>query len=343
MNVSEKFELIKRNTQEIVSEEELKKLLEEKPMPSGYIGLATTGRVHIGYFIPMMKVKDFLNAGFKFKILFADLHAHLDDKKAPFELLNKRVEYYKKIIKAMLETIGANITNLEFVKGTSFQLEKNYTLDMYRMSANNTLEKCRKAAAGVVRFGDSPKLSGFIYPILQTLDEEYLNVDVQFGGIDQRKILMFARENHPKLGYKPRIAVMTPMLPGLTGSKMSASDKKSKIDLLDDEKTVVKKINSAFCPEKEIENNGVIAFVEHVLMVLLKDNNQSFLIERPEKFGGNKEYSSFEELKKDYLTGALHPMDLKQGVARELNKLLKPVRKKMIGEEKLIQEAFPEN
>jgi tyrosyl-tRNA synthetase len=342
MNVTEKFDLIKRNTQEIVSESELINLLKEKENPGAYIGLATTGRVHIGYFIPMMKVKDFLNAGFKFKILLADLHAHLDDRKTPFELLELRVEYYKKIITVLLESINANTNNLEFIKGSDFELEKKYTLDMYRMAASNTLEKCRKAAAGVVRFGETPKLSGFIYPILQALDEEYLNVDVQFGGIDQRKILMFARENHPKLGYKPRIAVMTPMLPGLTGNKMSASDKKSKIDLMDSIEEINKKINSAFCPEKIIEENGVIAFTEYVLMVLLQDKGKEFLIERPEKFGGNKAYKNYKELEKEYLTGELHPMDLKKAVARELNTLLEPIRKTMISEQKLIQKAFPE-
>ena len=51
----------------------------------------------------------------------------------------------------------------------------------------------------------SSKLSGFMYPILQALDEQYLDVDVQYGGIDQRKILMFARENLPRVGYKERV------------------------------------------------------------------------------------------------------------------------------------------
>ncbi|MBN2127343.1 MAG: tyrosine--tRNA ligase [Candidatus Diapherotrites archaeon] len=342
MNTNERFDLIKRNTQEIVSESELMNLLNEKKVPSAYIGLATTGRVHIGYFIPFMKVKDFIKAGFKFKVLLADLHAHLDDRKTPFELLDLRVEYYKKVITALLESIGADVNKVEFVKGTDFQLQKEYTLDMYRMAAINTLEKCRKAASEVVRFGETPKLSGFLYPILQALDEQYLDVDVQFGGIDQRKILMFARENHPKLGYKPRIAVMTPILPGLTGSKMSSSDKKSKIDLIDSAEEVKKKISSAFCPEKELNENGVMAFMQNVLMVLIEDKGKKFVVERPEKFGGNVSYSNYSELEKDFLEGKLHPMDLKNAVARELNLLLEPIRKKMQSEEKLLKQAFPE-
>src|SRR3989338_8529456 len=193
MDIEERLNLIKRNTQEIITEDELRQLLKEKRHPKAYIGLATTGKIHIGYFIPMIKVGDFLKADFKFTILLADIHAHFYDQKTPFELLDLRVEYYKEIISAMIGSLGIDTKNLEFRKGSDFELEKNYTLDMYRMAALNTLDRTKRAAAGVVRFLENPKLSGFIYPILQTLDEQYMDMDVQYGGIDQRKILAFAR------------------------------------------------------------------------------------------------------------------------------------------------------
>ena len=274
MDIEKRFWLVKRNTQEIITEEELKHLLEEKKHPKGYIGLATTGKIHIGYFIPMMKVGDFLKAGFKFTILLADIHAHLDDQKAPFDLLDLRVRYYKEIISAMISSLGIETQNLEFKKGSDFQLDKNYTLDMYKLSALNTFDRCKRAAAGVVRFGENPKLSGFIYPILQTLDEQYLDADVQYGGIDQRKILAFARENLPRLGYKARIEIMTPMLPGLQGAKMSSSEEKSKIGLLDSPEAVKNKINSAHCPVA-IEDNGVLAFLKYVIMAKKSDSSET--------------------------------------------------------------------
>lgn len=46
---------------------------------------------------------------------------------------------------------------------------------------------------------------------LQALDEEYLHVDAQFGGIDQRKIFTFAEKYLPQLGYAKRIHLMNPM------------------------------------------------------------------------------------------------------------------------------------
>jgi len=136
----------------------------------------------------------------------------------------------------------------------------------FLIAVTSVLNKFSSAASEVVKFGDNPKLSGVIYPIMQSLDEVYLDVDVQYGGVDQRKIFMFSRENLPKLGHKPRVEVMTPMMPGLVGEKMSASDPKTKIDLLDDPKTVEEKINGAFCPEGVVESNGVLAFLKYVII-----------------------------------------------------------------------------
>ncbi len=337
MNAREKFELIKRNTAEIVQEDELMQLLKTKDQPVAYIGNAPTGRIHIGYFFWLSKVADFLKAGFKFKILLADIHAHLDDQKTPWELLDYRVEYYKEVLTGMLEALKVNTKNLEFVRGSDFQLKKEYTLDMYKLAAINTFSRCKRAASEVVRFGEEPKLSGFIYPILQTLDEEYLGADIQFGGMDQRKILMFARENLPKIGYKPRVEILNPLMPSLTGGKMSSSDLKSKIDVLDPEEEVTRKIKSANCAPGEVEGNGMLAFAKHVIIPF----SGQLTIEREEKYGGNSTYEDYETLEKDYAAKKIHPLDLKNAVAKELNILLEPVRKRMAKHKALISKAYP--
>jgi len=337
MTPREKFELIKRNTAEIVQEDELLDLLKKKKQPVAYIGNAPTGRIHIGYFFWLSKVADFLKAGLKFKILLADVHAHLDDQKTPWELLDYRVEYYKETLTGMLEALGISTENLEFVRGSSFQLNKDYTMDMYRLSALNTFSRCKRAASEVVRFGDEPKLSGFIYPILQALDEEYLQTDIQFGGLDQRKILMFARENLPKLGYKARVEIMNPLMPSLSGGKMSSSDEKSKIDVLDSAEDVTRKIKQAHCVTGEVEGNGLLAFVKQVIFPL----KQKFTIERPEKFGGNSEYTDYQSLADDFAAKKVHPLDLKNSLAKELNELLDPVRKRLAKKKNLVAKAYP--
>ncbi|MBU1975143.1 MAG: tyrosine--tRNA ligase [Nanoarchaeota archaeon] len=325
MTPEEKFQLLKRNTQEIVTEAELKKLLRDKEQPAVYLGTAVTGRPHIAYFNWVIKMADFLKAGFKVKLLLADLHGALDQ--TPWDLLQARYDYYSMIIPLMFKAIGQDITNFEIVKGSDLQMNKEYFMDVLKMATNATVHDCNKASSEVVKQTDNPKLAGLLYPIMQALDEQYLDVDVQFGGVDQRKILMFAREYLPKIGYKQRIEFMTPMIPGLQGAKMSASDEASKVDLLDDSKTVKKKLNKAFCEEGVVEDNGVLAFTKYVLFTLKGDRGEEFVIERPEKWGGNLVYKDYETLEKDYTEKKLHPQDLKGGVAIEVDKLLDVIRK----------------
>lgn len=338
MTPEEKFNLIKRNTVEIVTEPELKKLLKTQKKPAVYLGWSITGRPHLGYYLPVLKLADFLKAGFKVKLLLADLHGALDG--TPWDVLDKRYRHYAATIPLMFKSIGANIKNFEIVKGSTFQLDQNYFYDVLKVSTYNTINDCKRAASEVVKFEENPKLAGLIYPIMQMLDEEYLKVDIQYGGLDQRKILMFARENLSKLGYKPRIEIMTPLIPGLIGKKMSASDPKSKIDLLDDEKTVQSKMKSAYCEEGVIEDNGVLAFVKHVIMVLKQDKGEEFIIERSEKWGGNLTYKNYQDLEKDYQNKQLHPLDLKIALAKEINKLLKPFQDKKTELNKIAKEAY---
>ena len=338
MGIKNRLELIKRNTEEIVTLEELEKLLKRKKKPVVYLGTAITGRPHIAYFLWIHKLADFLKAGFKVKLLLADLHGALDN--TPWDVLDARYNYYKKLMPLMFKSVGADVKNFEIVKGSDFQLKKEYVLDVLKMSTFTTVRDCNKAASEVVKFGDNPKLSGLIYPIMQSLDEVYLKVDVQYGGLDQRKILMFARENLPKMGYERRVEIMTPMIPGLEGGKMSSSVESSKIDLLDDEKTVNEKIKRAYCKEGEVEGNGVLAFFKNVVIVIKQDSNKKFIVERDEKFGGNLEFERYEDLEKMYANKELHPLDLKNALAKEVNNLLSIIRKNRKELEKLSKKAY---
>ncbi|KAB5530877.1 hypothetical protein PHYPO_G00134430 [Pangasianodon hypophthalmus] len=338
LSPDEKFNLITRNLQEVLGEEKLKLILKERELKV-YWGTATTGKPHVAYFVPMSKIADFLKAGCEVTILFADLHAYLDNMKAPWELLELRVQYYEQVIKAMLESIGVPLDKLKFVKGTDYQLNRDYTLDVYRLSSMVTEHDAKKAGAEVVKQVEHPLLSGLLYPGLQALDEEYLKVDAQFGGVDQRKIFTLAEKYLPSLGYAKRIHMMNPMVPGLTGAKMSSSEEESKIDLLDKKEDVKKKLKKAFCEPGNIQNNGVLSFVKHVLFPL----HSEFVIKRDPKWGGDKVYTSYEEVEKDFAEEQIHPGDLKASVEVALNKLLDPIRKKFETPElkKLSSSAYP--
>lgn len=339
MNIEEKYNLITRNLQEIIGEDKLREKLKTNKELSVYWGTMPTGSISIAYFFPMLKIADLLKAGCRVKILLADLHAALDG--VPWEDLEKRYEYYKEAIITILKIIGVSAGKLEFIKGSDIQINKKYFHDFLKLSTSSSINDCKKAASEVVKLGDNPKLSGIIYPIMQALDEEYLKVDAQLGGNDQRKIMVYARENLPKIGYESRIELLNPIIRGLIGEKMSSSVKTSKIDLLDNEEEVKSKINKAECTSGD-PNNGLMALLKYFIFIIKKDKGESLVIERPKKFGGNFEYSSYEELEKDFIEEKLHPLDLKNNLIKEINNFLKDFRmnNKLI---KLHKEAYKIN
>lgn len=63
----QKYELITRNLQEVLGGDEIKKILAERDLKM-YWGTAPTGRPHIGYFVPLTKISDFLSAGVEVKL-----------------------------------------------------------------------------------------------------------------------------------------------------------------------------------------------------------------------------------------------------------------------------------
>ncbi|CAH1117704.1 unnamed protein product [Phaedon cochleariae] len=337
----EKYNLISRNLQEVLGEEKIKTILKERDLKL-YWGTATTGKPHIAYFVPMSKIADFLRAGTEVTILFADLHAYLDNMKAPWDLLELRVQYYEHSIKAMLQSIGVSLEKLKFVKGTDYELSREYTLDVYRLTSVVTEHDAKKAGAEVVKQVDNPLLSGLLYPGLQALDEEYLKVDAQFGGVDQRKIFTFAEKYLPQLGYQKRAHLMNPMVPGLTGSKMSSSEEDSKIDLLDSPANVKKKLKKAFCEPGNIETNGILSFSKHVIFPLLKPN-EKYIVPRKPEFGGDSSFEKYEDLEKAFAKEEVHPGDLKNAVEVYINRLLEPIRKTFSTPElkKLAERAYP--
>merc|ERR1719516_836151 len=341
LSPAEKKALITRNLQETLGEDRIDEVMKTRDLKI-YWGTATTGKPHIAYFVPMSKVADFLKAGCEVTILFADLHAYLDNMKAPWELLQLRTQYYEHAIKAMLTSVGMPLEKLRFVRGTDYQLSKEYTLDVYRLSSVVTEHDARKAGAEVVKQVQHPLLSGLLYPGLQALDEQYLGVDAQFGGVDQRKIFTYAEKYLPALGYVKRAHLMNPMVPGLTGSKMSSSEADSKIDLLDSPKEIQKKLKKAFCEPGNITDNGVLSFCKYVIFpVALK--GEEFVIDRPAEHGGNATYSSYQALEDEFASDKVHPGDLKSAVEKYLNRLLDPVRKVFETPElqKLSSKAYP--
>lgn len=341
LSVDERYNLITRDLDEVVGEEEIKEILKTRDLKI-YWGTAPTGKPHLGYFVPMIKIADFLKAGCEVTILLANMHAFLDNMKSTWELLEYRTEYYKLLITQILKSVDVPIDKLKFVVGKEFQLKEGYTLDVYKVSALASLRDVHKAGTEVVKQVESPLMSSMLYPILQALDEEYLNVDAQFGGTDQRKIFMFAREYLPKVGYSKRSHLINPLIPGLgkTG-KMSSSEPNSKIDLDDSDEVIQDKISKAFSVDKVVEGNGLLSILKYILFKKLESDNRAFEVTREDRWGGNISYTNYTDLEDDFKEGKLSSVDLKPAVARELINLIKDIREVINQNSTLLDKAYP--
>jgi tyrosyl-tRNA synthetase len=360
------YELITRNLAEVIGKDEIKKIIVERPLKI-YWGTAPTGAIHIGYLVPLLKIADFLDAGCEVTILLADLHAFLDAMKSSMEQLALRTQYYEIIIKELLLALKVDINKLKFVKGTDFQLTPKYTMDMYKMNSLLTVNNTKHAGAEVVKQSDNPIMTSLLYPVLQALDEEYLDVDVQFGGVDQRKILVFAADYLPKIGYKKRIHLMNALVPGLStvalkcdvnkdenkedngankeiDNKMSSSNEKSKINIVDTANQIKKKVNSAYCLEGDTNDNTLLVLLNKIIFPVLNRLNKPFVIQKPEKFGGGTTiYNKYEDVFTAFESKALHPADFKLGIYSVLSNFLEPIRLKFDEPELkvLIKKAYP--
>jgi len=340
MEPNDKFNLIVDGLQEVLGERELIEILQERNLRV-YWGTATTGKPHIGYLKPLLKLCQLLQADCEVTILFADLHAFLDAMKSDWEQLEYRVQYYQEVITQTLMILGAPIENLKFVKGTDFQLSPEYTMDVYKLMSTLSLNDSMRAGTEVVKQSKNPRMASLLYPGLQALDEQYLDVDAQFGGIDQRKIFTLAEKCLPQIGYKKRIHLMNPMIPSFIDNtgKMSSSDPNSKIDLLDTPKKIRKKINKAFCEEGNLDC-GLIKFVELVMFPILEMRGEFFEINREEQYGGPLVYTSYLEFQEDFTNNNLFPLDLKVGVIEWLVNLLEPIREHFNSMQDLINHAY---
>ncbi|KAF7532950.1 hypothetical protein G7054_g7505 [Neopestalotiopsis clavispora] len=313
MTPEESLALIKANLAEVLNPEIIDNVvLNEKRPLKVYWGTATTGKPHCGYFVPIVKIAELLAAGCHVKILLADIHAYLDNMKAPLELVEQRCKYYEFIIKSLLKAVGVDISKLEFVKGSSYQLTQEYTMDRFKLEGITRISVAQKAGAEVVKQTDDPALGGLIYPLMQALDEQYLDVDVQIGGVDQRKIFTFALENLPRIGYKVRAHLMNTMVPGLgQAQKMSSSEPDSKIDLLDAPDVVGKKLKKAHCA------TGV---------ALKSGGKAKFVVERERDGKEPLVYEDIADLKADFEKDILTPQLLKAALTKALNELLAPIQ-----------------
>lgn len=325
MVIEERKELVLRNTEEIIQEEELEEILEEKDEPRAYVGYETSGPVHLGHWISVRKMLDIQKAGFQPVILWADLHTYLN-KKGEEKWIQDMMDYWQ----ATFDALGLEA---EYVRGREFQEDTGYFHDILELSKETTLNRGKRAMAEIAS-GEDTYVSHVVYPLMQALDIVHLDLDLAVAGIDQRKVHMLARENLPDLGYEKPTCLHWPILTSLGGSgdKMSSSKKNTMFPLHADPERIRETIEDAFCPQGQVEDNPILEIARFFIFGADRDLN----IKRDEEYGGDLHYTEYEEMASDFDAGELHPLDLKNAVAEEVVERFEPVRERFKEEPELL-------
>ena len=344
MDVQERVALVmKEPTEEVITEGELRALLETKSRPRHYIGLEISGILHLGSLILTgFKINDFIKAGIDCTVFLADWHTYINDKLGgDWEKIRKVSEYYADAFRFFCP--GVNV-----VTGSDlYARTPGYWENFVRFSKHMTLARTMRSLTIMGRKEtDNMDLGQLLYPPMQSVDIKALDLDIVHSGMDQRKIHMLVREIFPKMGWKPPVCVHHHLLPGLAepvklgldenaaedavvSSKMSKSKPASGILIHDDEKAIRDKIAKAFCPAGVAEGNPVLELVRYIAFHEFSE----FTIERPAKYGGNTTYGSYKEVEADFVAKKIHPMDLKNATATYVNKIIEPVYKHFKGKE----------
>ena len=340
MDIETKLELIcKPPTEEVLTIEDLRHLLETEEHPIAYNGWEPSGLVHLGTgVICAYKMKDLIEAGIRFKAYLSTWHAWLNNKLGgDLKLIRKAADLFKHSWIAL----GVPEKKVEFIYSDELYDDIDYWAKTVRIAKNLTIARTRRTLEIAGRKETEARyVSDFLYTPMQVADIFHLEVKICQLGMDQRKANVVAIELGEKLGFWKPVCVHHHLLQGLqkpalwpipegkekeviASAKMSKSKPETCVFIYDSPEEIHQKISKAFCPEKMVQFNPVIEICKYIVF---REKN-SLLVERPSKFGGNVEFQSFEELRDAYRQGKLHPQDLKNAVARELAEILAPVRR----------------
>lgn len=346
MTNDDRLKLITRNLAEVLTEEELKKLIESGTALRHYIGFEISGKVHLGTGVAcMQKVRELHQAGAETVIWLADWHGWINNKlNGTLETSQKMArEYFEEAMKAAYLCVGGEVGDLIFKQGSELYSQRpDFWATTIKVAKSTTISRMLRSTTIMGRqAGDSSDTASLFYPAMQAADIFTLQVNIAHAGTDQRNVHVVARDAARDLGEPKPISIHHHLLQGLlkppewplpkenreellVNLKMSKSKPDSAIFIHDNPDEISRKVNDGFAPEGEVEFNPILDWTKHLIFY---EDSSSLTINRPEKFGGDVTYTSYHELEKAYVDKKLHPMDLKAAVTEWLIKKLEPARK----------------
>lgn len=309
--------------EECITADELTALFTAKDHPVVYDGFEPSGRMHIAQgVLRAINVNKLTSTGCLFKFWVADWFAQLNNK------MGGDLSKIKTVGQYMIEiwkVVGMDMRNVRFLWASdeiNNHADEYWSLVMDIARINNLARIQRCCTIMGRKDTDEMSAAQIFYPCMQCADVFFLKADICQLGLDQRKVNMLAREyaSDKKKKFKP-VIISHPMIMGLKEGqeKMSKSDPDSAIFMEDSADDVKRKIKKAYCPPQVIEKNPVVDYANKLIIAYYGK------IDIPSE-NGPVEYTESSKLEEDYLSGKIHPGDLKAAVTEALNRILEPVR-----------------
>jgi|TARA_B110000305_G_scaffold189238_1_gene211200 tyrosyl-tRNA synthetase len=229
MSLQETLNIIKRGTDEILVEAELKeKLKENRPLRIKAGFDPTAPDLHLGHTVLLNKLRQLQDLGHEVLFLIGDFTGMIGDptgKNTTRPPLSKEeVEVNaQSYAKQVFKILDKNKTKVVF---NSNWLEPLGASGMLKLSSMHTVARMLERDDFSKRFKSNQPIAihEFMYPLLQGYDSVALNADIELGGTDQKFNLLMGRELQKQFDQKPQCIITMPLLEGLDGvNKMSKS------------------------------------------------------------------------------------------------------------------------
>lgn len=328
MDLEERVTLVTRSTVEVLTPEEVRTLLQGNDHPRAYIGFEPSGALTVAHLITARKIIDLADAGFDVTVFLADWHAWINDKLGG-EL--PRIQASGRYMQAAFTALGANPDRVRYRWAHDLTASSDYWARVVRVAGATSLARTKRAMSILGRSEEEGTLdtAKLFYPSMQVADIFELPIDLAYGGMDQRRAHVLAREVAHQHHWPVPVAVHTPLLSSLRGGgrmdptyggverKMSKSDPASAIPIPSDRATIAERVAGAFCPAKEVSGNPIVEVVQYIVFPW----EGRFEVARPAKFGGPLAFETSEAFLTAWREGKLHPQDLKGAVVAALDRL----------------------
>lgn len=220
--------LLGRNVEEVIDKKHLEEALRSGKKLRVKLGIDPTGKsIHIGRAIVLWKLREFQDLGHTIVLIIGDMTAQIGDpsdklEKRPFlskEQIKENLKNYLPQIGKMLDLKKVEVRyNSEWLSKLGFR-EISELMDLFTfqqiLERRNFSDRLKKHEEITFREG--------LYPVMQGYDSVAVRADVELGGTDQLFNLLAGRKLQERYEQKPQDILMTKMLVGLDGRKMSTS------------------------------------------------------------------------------------------------------------------------